>query len=127
MVGEEDPGPPDRLPPIRERLRRGDEVLYYVPIMKHPITINETHAHVIGVSTGILVGFGILLGYHYVAFASMLLLVGYAVFGPPVLRSLPHELPAYRETVALRTVRWEPWHFLGLFLVALVGTLVVAG
>lgn len=114
-------------PTVRERLRKGDEVLFYVPFVGHGITINEFHAHVIGLVTGVLVAASYYLGFEWTAFVVAVLLVGYALFGPPFLRSLPHDLPEYEETVALRTLRWEPWHFLGLFLVGITAFSVVAG
>ena len=113
---------PDRLPSIRDRLRRGDSVLYYLPFLNHPITINETHAHVIGFITGFLLERLYLSGFSRVAVLGGVFLVGYAVIGGPRFQSCPHDEERYKQRVGLKTIRWEPWHFLGLFL---LGTLVV--
>jgi hypothetical protein len=112
----------DRLPSLRERLRRGDSVLYYVPFLYHPISINEFHAHVIGFVTGVLLSFAYSEGFEGVAVLGTSVLVAYAVMGVPRFGSLSHDDERYNQRVGLRTIRWEPWHFLGLFL---LGTVVV--
>ena len=118
---------PEELPGLRERLRRGDAELYRVPVFDHGITVNEFHAHVIGLVSGVLVAFAYVEGFEWVAYATTVGLVGYALFGPPFLSSLSHDFPEYEKTVALKTVRWEPWHFLGTFLLGVVAVAFYAG
>ena len=105
---------------IRDRLRRGDSTLYYVPVIGHPISINEFHAHVLGVVTGGLISAGLSSGFEVAATTAAAILVGYSLVGPPVLSSLDHDSMTYREaTMAIRTVRYEPWHYLGVFILSL--------
>lgn len=111
----------------KERLRAGDTELFSVPVLDHPVTVNEFHAQVLGLSSGILLSIAYTLGFEWTVYVVALGLVGYALFGPPFLRSLPHDMPEYGNTVALRTVRWEPWHFLALFVSGIVAFYLFVG
>lgn len=112
---------------LKERLRAGDDVLYRVPVMDHPISINEFHAHVIGAGAGILVTVAYLLGFESIGFLAGAGLVGYSLFGRPFLRSLPHDADEYEKTIALKTIKWEPWHFLGAFLLGVGAITLLTG
>ncbi|WP_254767574.1 hypothetical protein [Salinilacihabitans rarus] len=81
----------------RERIHASDDPL--VEPFGHPVTINELHALVLGVS-GLVVGYALpLLGP---------LLPLYAIFGRPPLRSLPHDK---QTTIGRKTIKHEPWYF----------------
>ncbi|UTF55970.1 hypothetical protein [Natronosalvus rutilus] len=118
----------DRQPAeLEDRLRAGDDVLYRVPVIDHPISVNEFHAHVIGIGSGILVTVAYLIGYEAIGFFSGAGLVGYALFGRPFLRSLSHDADEYEKSIALKTIRWEPWHFLGAFLLGVGAITLTTG
>ena len=112
---------------LSERLREGDGVLYRVPLIDHPITVNEFHAHVLGLTSGSMVALAYHLGYETIGFLAGAGLVGYALFGEPFLRSLPHGADEYKKTVALKTIKREPWHFLALFVLGIGALLRATG
>lgn len=116
----------DRQPAkIRDRLRSGDKVLYRVPVIDHPITVNEFHGHILGAGGGSMAALAHTLGYEAIGFLAGAALVGYALFGRPFLKALPHDAEEYADTIALKTIKWEPWHFLGAFLLG-VGAITLA-
>lgn len=98
-----------------ERIEEADYTLFRVPGIDHPITPNEIHASVIGLATGLMVAWISLYGFETAAAVSMVFLVGYAVIGPPIFDSLPHADQDFEKTVALKTIRHEPWWFLFFF------------
>lgn len=99
-------------------LRKGDKVIYRVPITGHPITINEIHAAQLGL-VGLFIGIAYNAGLEAPAIALAVALVGYAVIGEPAFHSLPHDAPEY-ETIGMKTIRHEPWWFLVPFVVSFV-------
>lgn len=115
------------------RLRKGSATMYTVPLPTgissqgaRAVSVNEFHAHVLGVAASAYTTITYALGYDHTAFIVASALVGYAVFGAPALQSLPHDVAEYETTIALKTVKWEPWHFIGAFgvgLAVLVGAL----
>lgn len=91
----------------RSRLRAGDVAL--IRIFDHPVTVNETHAALLGTS-GFVVG-----SFHDSMFASVasIILILYALFGHPRFESLAHDATEYG--IGIRTVRHEPWWFLSSY------------
>lgn len=112
-----------------DRLREGDAPL--ATPFGHPVTPNEVHAVVIGLS-GVFTGAAWALGSIDAAIGLTSILVGYALLGRPILRSLPHDHPDYgrarpRLTMALRTIKREPWWFLGSYTLWAVATAAILG
>ena len=108
---------------LRERLRRGDTRLFVVPWVNHPVTVNEAHAVVLG-----LVGapLGLLATVDpQTAGIIATLLSGYAILGGPTLASLDHDDPAYRHGIGAKTIRHEPWWFIGSLLASMLTTLII--
>lgn len=100
-----------------DRVEAADSAL--VRLFDHPITANEIHAIITGMTAGWLTLFGLTLGYGHMVLYGAGFLVGYAFFGEPMFRSLSHDAEEYPETVALKTIRYEPWWFLSAFTVTL--------
>lgn len=115
----------DSPPSLLERLKRGERTLYRVPGVGHSITINETHSHVIGFTTGVLLTAIYLGGFERTGIIGTFVLVTYALVGTPFGRSLDREDPRY-SSVGVQTIAYEPWHFLGVFLLGAVVVLVVS-
>lgn len=109
-----------------ERVDEAADTLVWV--LGHPLTINEVHATAIGTS-GFLIGTiyrTAPAGAQNVAAGVVILLVVYAVFGEPAVKSLPHHADEYNTTVGLETIRCEPWWFLASFTAAFAGAFLVA-
>ena len=105
---------------LRDRLRRGDARLVVIPWVNHPVTVNEAHAVVLG-----LVGapLGLLATVDpQTAGITATLLAAYAILGGPTLRSLEHDHPTYRHGIGAKTIRHEPWWFVGSLLLAMLTT-----
>lgn len=92
-----------------DRLREGDRGL--IEPFGHEVTVNEVHALVLG-TAGFLVATTVdpLDSLLTVAF------VAYAVGGTPTFASLPHTDPEYDKSIGLKTIKHEPWYFLGSYL-----------
>lgn len=91
-------------------LQNGDKVIIRVPILNHPITINEIHAAQLGL-LGLFVGLLYSSGKPAVASGVSVLVIGYAILGDPAFHSLGHDAPTYK-TMGMRTIKHEPWWFL---------------
>lgn len=83
------------------------------------ITYNELHAGIIG-CVGFLLGYihqsgGV--GEEYSVILT-LVLVSYAVFGKPVLKTLPAVSEEYGRSYGVRAIRYEPMWFLFTFVPA---------
>lgn len=100
-----------------ERIEDGNRVL--VRPFGHPVTVNEVHAVLLGLSAGVFVGALYAAGYSEVPTGLAATLVGYSLLGKPFLKSLPHAAEKYADaeekTIAVRTVKYEPWWFLSSF------------
>lgn len=112
-------------PSLLDRLKRGEQTLYEVPVVEHSITVNETHSHVLGFTTGVLLTAIYVSGFERTAVIGTSVLVSFALFGSPFGRSLDREDPRY-QSVGVQTIGYEPWHFLGVFLLGAVVVLVVS-
>lgn len=101
----------DEDDPPRERVREADRPA--TSALGSPITLNEFHALLLGLS-------GVVFGASSVALESavglfsdlsVVLLILYALTRPPVFTGLPGDPIRYRESVGLRTISTEPWWF----------------
>ena len=108
---------------LPERLRRGDRTL--IRPFGHPVSVNEVHATLIGLSIGVLAAALVLGGLYDVALSMLAALFGYAILGYPIFHSLDHDDPRYR-TIGRKTIKHEPWYFVGPCLLAVGVTLAVA-
>jgi len=109
----------------KKLLQKGDKVVARVPLLNHPVTINEIHAFQIGF-VGLFVGLAFSSGLETPAALLALLLVGYAILGNPAFHSLGHDDPAYK-TIGMKTIKHEPWYFLVPFVASFViGALYLA-
>lgn len=106
---------------LLKRLKRGNKTVFSVG--SQDLTLNELHAILLGVVMGIQVGWTFSWGMERVAMGEMAILVSYAVFGGVPLHSVPDD--EIEETVALRTICYEPWWFLTPFVV-LAGVIALA-
>ena len=112
----------------KERFKQENDT--YVTVLSHPITTNEIHAAVMGLS-GSLFGTIVVSGGpearilgHVVA----LFLAAYAIIGDPALHALPHSADDYANTIGLQTLKKEPWWFLASFVPSyLLGRALAAG
>lgn len=90
----------------------------YVTVLSHPITINEIHAAIIGLS-GLLFGMVAVTASGEIRFAvnmAVVFLLVYAIVGKPAFHALPHDVEDYEKTVGLKTIKGEPWWWLSTFL-----------
>lgn len=101
---------------IKKLLRKGDKIILRVPVLDHPITINEIHAFQLGL-LGLFVGMTYNSGLEAVASGVAMLIVGYAIIGDPIFKSMSHDNPEYK-TIGMRTIKHEPWWFTVPFTVA---------
>ena len=90
-------------------LKNGDKVIVRIPVLDHPITINEVHAAQLGL-LGLFVGLLYASGSHTIASGVSVMLLSYAVLGNPAFHSLDHDKPEYK-TIGMRTIKHEPWWF----------------
>jgi len=109
----------------RDRVEDGAETI--LRVLDHPVSVNEIHAVAIGVS-GFF--FGLLYqtgpaGVRHIVTAAASVLVLYAMFGEPALKSLPHHADGYATTVGLETIRCEPWWFIVSFTASFAVAVVV--
>lgn len=112
---------PDQPSDLKQRLQRGDATL--VRAFGHPISVNEVHATALGL-IGVIAGALILVGGYEAALSLSVVLLGYAVLGRPALQSLDHDHPAYK-TIGHKTIKHEPWYFVGSYVLSLALTLAV--
>lgn len=108
-----------------ERIVEADRTLFLIPGIAHPVTPNEIHAVVLGATLGVLLGWAHANGFTTTAMIGSAVLVGYAVVGRPFMQGLPHDAEEYPDTIALRTIQYEPWWFLAAF-VPVFGVIVHA-
>lgn len=111
---------------VDERLRAGDKELLRVPIVDHPVTVNEWHSVKIALSVGLFVGGLLSGGFVRTGVAVSLILIGYAVAGRPFGRSADHDSDDYEESIGTETLRREPWWFTVFYVLSIgAGFLVV--
>lgn len=112
----------------KKLIESGDKVIVRVPVLDHPITINEIHAFQLGV-TGLLFGLGATSSLPVLPDMAVILsalLLGYAILGNPAFHSLGHKEPEYK-TMGMRTIKHEPWWFAVPFMTTFIlGLTVVA-
>ena len=106
-------------------LQKGDKIVVRVPVLNHPITINEIHAAQLGL-IGLFVGLLYASGSHTIASGISVLVLSYAILGSPAFHSLNHDAPKYK-TIGMKTIKHEPWWFAFPYLITfLIGLYVVA-
>jgi len=109
----------------RERIEAGNDALLCV--RGHPVTINEVHASILGLTSGVLVGLTWGAVNPGVAVALSALLALHAILGRPLGRSCPHTHEEYElsRSIGRQIIRHEPWWYLGFMVPALVMVVVV--
>lgn len=122
----------DAAQPARpgRRLRANDREFLRIPIVDHSITINEIHASVIGVATGAVAAIAWLADKSELTVLLVFVLSGYAVLGRPLGASMSEDDPEYcdgpnKVSIAVRTIRHEPWYFLAFMIAVLGGILAL--
>ena len=113
----------------RERIRAGDATKLRLPYLGlrplevrwHPVSVNEIHAVVIGAAAGVVSALAWRAGEPDLTVMLVFVLSGYAILGKPVGESMRHEDPEYcegsnRASIAVKTIRHEPWWFLAPFI-----------
>lgn len=108
-----------------DRIRAGNRTKF--EIRGHPVTVNEWHAVLLGLGTGLATALLWLLGREEAALGLGGILLGYSILGRPFLRSLPHSSSEYPQTMATRTIRYEPWWFSITYLAIALGVIELAG
>lgn len=122
----------------QKRIRANDSALVSIPypglrpleLRWHTITTNEVHASTIGATSGLAAGLAWISGKSELTVMLVFVLAGYAILGRPVGASLSADDPEYgadgsRVSIAVRTIRHEPWYFLAWMAAVLVGVIVV--
>ena len=117
----------------RARIRAGDATKLRLPYLGlrplevrwHPVSVNEIHAVVIGAAAGAVGALAWRAGETDLTVLLAVILMGYAILGRPLGGSMGHDDPEYCEgknnvTIAVKTIRHEPWWFLGAFILVLV-------
>jgi len=102
-----------------ERFNAANKPLFHLPVINHPVTPNEIHAMMIGLS-GYLFATMWQAGIDIYTIPLVLILPAYAIIGHPILSALPHDDEEYKQTIGLKTVRCEPWWFLSTYLLTFV-------
>lgn len=103
----------------KERFNEADKTLFRIPVIDHPVTPNEVHAMVIGLS-GYLFATMWQAGDAIYTTPLVVILPAYAIIGHPVLHALPHDHEDYEQTIGLKTIRSEPWWFLSTYILTFV-------
>jgi hypothetical protein len=122
----------------KKRIRAKDSALVSIPYLSlrpvelrwHTITPNEVHASTIGATSGIFAGLAWISGKSELTVMLVFVLAGYAILGRPVGTSISEDNSEYgadgsRVSIAVRTIRHEPWYFLAWMAAVLVGVIVV--
>lgn len=95
-----------------DRIREGDDTK--LTVLGHPVSTNEIHAVLLGLGAAVVTAAVWASGQQEAAAMAALALVGYAILGRPLGRSMPEESEEYGEgsAVGRKTIRHEPWWFL---------------
>lgn len=107
---------------------KGDKTFWNPPIGNR-LTYNELHAMLIGLGVGFFSGTAMGTQHEIAALGILLTLAGYSIMGDRVFE-IVRKIQAKRkdgptiagegeedETIGLKTIRLEPWYFLGLLAV----------
>ena len=113
-----------------KRIRANDSTFVTIPMIDHSITLNEIHASTIGATSGFVSGLAWISGKSELTVLLTFILAGYAILGRPVGTSLSEDDPEYgsdgsKVSIAVRTIRHEPWYFLAWMVAVLLGVIIV--
>jgi len=114
----------------RRRIRKGDREFMGISAIGWSITTNEVHSSMIGVTTGAIGGVAWIAGQPELTALLVIILGSYAILGRPIGASMLEDDHEYcsgssSASIAIRTIRHEPWYFLIFMTVVLAALILV--
>lgn len=98
-------------------------------ILGRTFTVNEVHAMILGGTTAVLLAIMFVFVSPLSALGIEALLLVYAIFGRPWMASCHHSHEEYAksQSIGIRTLRHEPWWYLGVNVPVLVVSILIIG